>query len=133
LVDDPNLKYRCLADFDREMITLLKSVKDFQRQPLCKVWDNDGDQILAYMRRDLLFVFNFNPIRSFTDYGFLTPPGEYQVILNTDALRFGGFGLADDAIPHFTQPDPLYAKEGKAWLKLYLPARSGMVLKTINH
>jgi 1,4-alpha-glucan branching enzyme len=132
LVDNPDLKYHYLGDFDREMIALLKSVRNFQRTQTVKVWDHDGDQVLAYMRRNLLFVFNFSPNRSYADYGFLTPPGEYAVALNTDAGRFGGFGLADDDIHHFTQPDPLYAKEGKEWLKLYIPARSAVVLRNIN-
>ncbi|MDR1919332.1 MAG: alpha amylase C-terminal domain-containing protein [Tannerellaceae bacterium] len=132
LVDDPNLKYQYLGNFDREMISLIKDVKDFQRTQLYKIWDNDGDQILAYMRHNLLFVFNFNPSRSFTGYGFLCPQGEYEVVLNTDAKRFGGFGLADDSIHHFTNFDPLYKKEKKGWLKLYLPARSAVVLRLVN-
>lgn len=131
LVDDPNLKYHCLGDFDREMLEVISSVKDFQDVPIQKIWDSDGDQTLAYMREDLLFVFNFSPDKSYTDYGLLTPKGEYKVILNTDALRFGGFGLADDSIHHLTNFDPLYRKEGKEWLKLYLPARSAVVLKKI--
>ena len=39
------------------------------------------------------FVFNFSPTKSFTDYGFLVPKGEYEVVLNTDATRFGGLWL----------------------------------------
>jgi 1,4-alpha-glucan branching enzyme len=74
-------------------------------------------------------VFNFNPTKSFTDYGFLVGQGSYQVALDTDAKEFGGFGLNDDTITHFTNPDPLYAKDRKGWLKLYLPARSALVLK----
>jgi len=79
-----------------------------------------------------LFVFNYNPARSFTDYGFLVPSGKYSVVLNTDAPRFGGFGLADDAIEHLTQYDGLYAGEQKEWLKLYLPARTAVVLRKIT-
>ena len=117
LVDNLDLKYHFLGDFDREMLELIGDVKNFQDTPIQKVWDNDGDQILAYMRKDLVFVFNFSPTKSFTDYGFLVPKGEYEVVLNTDATRFGGFGLADDTIRHFTQFDPLYKKEKKEWLK----------------
>ena len=132
LVDNMDLKYHFLGDFDREMLELIRSVKNFQSTPIQKVWDNDGDQILAYMRKDLVFVFNFNPTKSFADYGFLVPKGEYEVVLNTDANRFGGFGLADDTIHHFTQFDPLYKKEKKEWLKLYIPARSAVVLKKVK-
>ena len=49
-------------------------------------------------------------------------------MLNTDAREFGGNGLADDSVVHFTNFDPLYAADGKEWLKLYVPARSAVVL-----
>ena len=128
LVDDPNLKYHFLGQFDQAMIQLICSVKNFHATPIQKIWDNDGDQILAYFRHELLFVFNFNPMKSFTGFGLLTPQGKYRVILNTDDKQFGGNGLNDDSIEHFTQYDPLFENENKGWLKLYLPARSAMVL-----
>jgi 1,4-alpha-glucan branching enzyme len=132
LVDDPGLKYHFLGDFDRAMISLIRSVKDFQAMPVWKIWDSDADQVLAFMRGELVFVFNFNPSRSFAGYGFLTPPGRYAVMLNTDDPRFGGHGLTDDTIVHQTQSDPLYADEKKEWLRLYIPARTAAVLRC-NH
>ena len=51
------------------------------------------------------------------------------MVLNTDAKEFGGNGLADDSVVHLTNYDPLYIKDRKEWLKLYLPARSAVVLK----
>ncbi|MDL2323348.1 alpha amylase C-terminal domain-containing protein [Bacteroidales bacterium OttesenSCG-928-A17] len=129
LVDNPNLKYKFLGDFDKAMIHLIGDIKNFQNTPIQKVWDNDGDQILAFQRDKLVFVFNFNPDKSFTDYGFLVPPGKYKTVLNTDAIQFGGFGLNNDSIEHFTTHDALYKGENKEWLKLYIPARSAIVLK----
>ncbi|MDR0427332.1 MAG: alpha amylase C-terminal domain-containing protein [Dysgonamonadaceae bacterium] len=129
LVDNPNLKYKYLGDFDKVMIHLIGKTKTFQALPIQKVWDNDGDQILAFQRKDLVFLFNFNPVKSFTDYGFLVSPGKYEIVLNTDNKQFGGFGLIDESIEHFTVSDPLYEKEKKEWLKVYLPARSAIVLK----
>ena len=129
LVDNPELDYHFLGDFDREMLKVLKSERNIQRTRVQEIWHNDGDQILAYMRGNLIFVFNFNPTQSFTDYGFLVPTGSYDVVLNTDAKAFGGNGLADDSITHLTNYDPLYMKERKEWLKLYIPARSAVVLK----
>jgi 1,4-alpha-glucan branching enzyme len=81
------------------------------------------------MRGDLLFVYNFSPSRSFTDYGFLVPTGTYDVVLDTDNISYGGNGLNDDSMTHFTNYDPLYVDQHKEWLKLYLPARSALVLK----
>lgn len=129
LVDNPELCYHYLGDFDKAMMHLIGSTKDFQKYPVVEIWHNDGDQVLAYMRGNLLFVYNFSPERSFTDYGLLVPKGSYKVILNTDAREFGGFGFTDDTIEHFTGFDPEYAADGKEWLKLYLPARTAVVLK----
>lgn len=84
---------------------------------------------IGVLRGDLIFIFNFNPTKSFTDYGFLVPTGSYDVVLNTDAKEFGGNGLADDTMTHLTNYDPAYVTEHKEWLKLYVPARSAVVLK----
>ena len=129
LVDNKDLCYHWLGDFDREMLKVIKSVRNFQDKPVVEIWHNDGDQVLAFMRGDLIFVFNFSPTRSFADYGFLVPTGSYDVVLNTDAKAFGGNGLADDSITHFTNFDPLYVADHKEWLKLYIPARTAVVLK----
>lgn len=129
LVDDKDLLYHYLGDFDRAMLETIKSEKAFNETPVQEIWHNDGDQVLAYMRGDLVFVFNFSPARSFADYGFLVPAGAYDVVLNTDNPAFGGFGLTDDSITHFTNYDTLYAADKKEWLKLYIPARSAVVLR----
>ena len=75
------------------------------------LWDKEGDQVVAYRRGKLIFVFNWNGQKSFPDYGFLAPEGSYKVVLNTDAKEFAGFGQTDDSITHFTQDDPLYRQE----------------------
>mgnify|MGYP001023968335 FL=1 len=131
LADDHNLKYHYLGDFDKAMIKLIKSVPNFQELPLVKIWDKDEDNILGYMRKDLLFVYNFHPQKSYNNYGILVPAGEYEILLDTDNPQFGGFGLNDYIIHHFTSYDPLYAKDNKGWLQLYLPARTAMVMKRI--
>ena len=129
LVDNDELCYRYLGDFDKAMLKTISSVKNFQKTPVVEVWHNDGDQILAYSRGDLLFVFNFSPLHSYTDYGFIVPQGCYEVVLNTDSKIYGGNELADDSVRHFTNYDPIYEKDGKGWLKLYIPARSAVVLR----
>ena len=129
LMDNKKLNYHYLSDFSAAMCHLVGHYPKFEKLVIKEVWHDDGDQILAYERGGLLFVFNFNPTQSFTDYGFLVKPGKYKVLLNTDSKKFGGFGFSDDSIEHFTQHDALYKKEKKEWLKLYLPARSAMVLE----
>ena len=128
LVDDHDLKYHWLGDFDRELMELIRDVKNFQATPIVQLWDKQDDQVLAYQRKDLIFVFNFNPSQSFTDYGIIVPKGAYKAVLNTDSKEFGGFGQTDDSVVHFTQKDKSL-DSGKEWLSLYLPARSAVVLR----
>ena len=129
LVDNKELCYHYLGDFDKKMLEVIKSEPHFNDTPLKEVWHNDTDQILAFSRNQLIFVFNFSPTRSFSDYGFLVPNGTYNVVLNTDSWEYGGFGFVDESVKHITLADPLYEKDGKGWLKLYIPARSALVLR----
>ncbi|MFV0470564.1 MAG: alpha amylase C-terminal domain-containing protein [Paludibacteraceae bacterium] len=128
LVDNPNYIYQGLGKFDQQMIELIKSVPNFNETPIYQLWDKEGDQVLAYQREDLIFVFNFNGQKSFTDYGILTIAGSYKIVLNTDNTAFDGNGLIDESIEHFTLPSE-EGTFGKEWLKLYIPARSAFVLK----
>lgn len=132
LADDKNLKYHYLGDFDKAMLQLIKSIPSFHTTPVVKIWDKDDDNVLAYMRGDLIFIFNFNPEKSFSGYGFLAPQGEYKIVLDSDNIEFGGFGRVDDSVSHFTQYDELYAIHNKGWLKTYLPARTAIVLQKQN-
>ncbi|MDE6007466.1 MAG: alpha amylase C-terminal domain-containing protein [Muribaculaceae bacterium] len=132
LVDREDLKYKYLNGFDNAMIETVSKLYDFQALPVDKLWEKDDDQVLAFRRGDLIFVFNWSPNRSFTDYGFLAPAGEYEVVLDSDDPKFGGNGLVDDSVHHFTQADPLYSPSGKGWLKMYLPARTAQVLRMVK-
>ncbi|MBQ7182145.1 MAG: alpha amylase C-terminal domain-containing protein, partial [Bacteroidaceae bacterium] len=95
-------------------------------------WHNDGDQVLAYQRGDLLFCFNFSPTKSFVGYGFMVRQGSYEYLLNTDDVSYGGNGFNDDKIIHFTVYDNVLARDNKGWLKLYLPARTACVLHRVR-
>ncbi|MCL2596201.1 MAG: alpha amylase C-terminal domain-containing protein [Paludibacter sp.] len=128
LVDNENYLYRALWLFDKAMIELIKSVEHFNLLSNYKIWDNEADQVIAYRRGNFIFVFNFNGNKSFTDYGILTEQGKYIVVLNTDNPAFGGFGLTDDTIEHFTSPDDTNSLDNKHWLKIYLPAHSAIAL-----
>ena len=129
LVDRKDLKYEFLNNFDNAMIELVGGIYNFQALPVRKLWEKDDDQVLAFMRGDLVFVFNFNPSKSFDGYGILAPAGSYTTVLSTDRPEFGGYGNIDESVVHLTVSDPLYTPHGVEWLKLYLPSRSAMVLR----
>jgi 1,4-alpha-glucan branching enzyme len=127
-----DLKYIYLNAFDKAMIQLIKKEKNFQTRSLHKLWDNEHDQVLAFSRNHLVFVFNFHPTNSFTNYGILAKEGKYQLLLSTDFVEFGGFGLVDQTAEYFTQPDSLNREEKKGWLMLYIPTRTAIVLQKVD-
>ena len=126
LCDDINLRYRFLAAFDRAMIKMAKTENIFAAQPFAIV-QNNGDGVLIFKRGDLLFLFNFNPVKSFTDYGFQIDAGKYLMLLDSDSYNFDGFGRIDDSAEYFT-----VEQSGAPQLKVYLPARASFVLKFVN-
>ncbi|XP_025627847.1 1,4-alpha-glucan-branching enzyme 3, chloroplastic/amyloplastic-like [Arachis hypogaea] len=55
---------------------------------------NDSSMVISYIRGPLLFVFNFHPTNSYDSYSIgVDEAGEYQVILNTDEIKYGGQGI----------------------------------------
>jgi len=129
LVDADYLKYHLLNNFDNAMIHLVGGEKAFEKEPVVKLWEKDSDQVLAFMRGNLVFVFNFSPTNAYNGYGILAPAGEYVGVLSSDAPEFGGYGNIDLSTHHLTQFDQLYAEAGREWLQLYLPPRTAMVLR----
>ncbi len=125
------LKYFMLNNFDNAMIHLVSAQKKFEKEPVVKLWEKDSDQVLAFMRGDLVFVFNFSPTNAYDGYGILAPAGEYVGVLSTDQPEFGGYDNIDLHTHHLTQFDELYAPAGREWLKLYLPPRTAMVLRKL--
>ena len=113
----------------RKCSSSLKAKSISENHKLWKYGTTDEDQILAFMRKDLLFIYNFNPTKSFEGYGFQVPEGRYNVVLNTDAREFGGYSLADDSVEHITLFDKELHEYGKGWMKIYIPARSAVVLR----
>jgi 1,4-alpha-glucan branching enzyme len=128
LADNPHLKYEYLGLFDQTLMKLLGKNKKIQREQPVQKCMNDGDQVMAYQRGNFLYVVNLHPYKSYTGYGILVDPGNYKIILNTDSVVYGGFGLINEKIVHLTQKG-LDKKSEQEWLKLYIPARTAFVLK----
>ena len=126
LVDDEGLRFRFLNDFDGAMVRLAEESGWYGWRPEAVVQDVEG-QVLAWRRGDWLFVFNFSPGVSREGYGFGVTAGKYVVALGTDEARFDGLGRTRRGEEHFTIPRE-GLPEGDGWLRLYLPARTGMVL-----
>ncbi len=130
LMDDKNLRYAKLALFDREMIKLMRNVNIYAQKDAAIRERHENKQVLAFERAGLLFVFNFNPTESFTDFPIEMEAGEYRIVLNSDSADFAGFDRVSDQFGYFTQKadEEYYAPHE---LKLYIPSRTALVLKKV--
>ena len=131
IAENPELRFHWLYDFDKEMLRFINSDKLLTIPSVDFVLENKPDKVLAYHRGLFLFVFNFNPTLSFTDYGIPLGPGKYEIVLNTDSGRFGGQDRVDEDIHYYTLPSGKKI-DSQHYLKLYLPARTALVLKKID-
>ncbi len=122
LADNNNLRYNQLQNFDEDLVHLIKE-NDILKEKPDLYFENRHDQVMAYGRGHYLFVVNLSPIRSFSDYGIIAPPGKYGIVLNSDNSRYGGFQRIDEELYHFTN---LIYNENR--LKIYLPARTALIL-----
>lgn len=127
LADNPDLRYHWLGDFDREMMQWVRQSCLLETPEVVWHFDNKEDQILSYSRGEFLMVFNFNPTRSFTDYGIPLEPSKYRILFHTDAGCFGGQDRVDKQMTYYTRPAGSLGSQH--YLNLYLPARTGLVLK----
>ncbi len=128
LRDDPGLKFHFLADFDQAMVNLIREKNIIGHVPVTFRLIHDGDKMIAFERNGLLFVFNFHPNQSFSDYAIDVSPGSYRMALNTDAPEFGGFDLVD--------PDQWYhsfeyndGENVRNQIMVYIPARTAFILE----
>ncbi len=125
--ENPELRFHWLLDFDHDMINLVRKERLLDEPYVQWITDNQADQVLAFRRKDLLFIFNFNPYKSFDGYGIQLEPSKYKIILQTDAHAYGGFNRIDDRMTYYSIPE---AGLGSThYLKIYLPARTAIVLK----
>ena len=126
LRDDDTLRFAMLGQFDSEMIHLLgREVKG----KALKLRADDNDKILSYMRGKFVYVYNFSPDRSYEGYGITVPPAaKFRHLFDTDEKRFGGQGRIAKAYV-YTPETVISNGEYVQQIKLYLPARSAVVLE----
>ena len=125
LRDNGLLKYEWLGQFDEDMIHLAKDVDLFSMQMGNLRLIVSGRQFIAFYRNGLLFAFNFSPCNSYTDVEISLPAiADYQVALCSDDGKYGG----NDLIAHMKYTAQVDS-QGNSSVKLYLPARTAVVLK----
>jgi 1,4-alpha-glucan branching enzyme len=124
-----DLKYHFLADFDKEMLLLNRDNKLLENRTINRITENNYDKVIAFTRGDYLFVFNFNPVTSFTDYG-ISVTGKFKIFLDSDDPRFGGFNRIDRSVIYSSiRKSERHTLNVPFTLFLYLPARTAQVFK----
>ncbi|KAI5476961.1 Glycoside Hydrolase Family 13 protein [Pseudohyphozyma bogoriensis] len=127
LTDDHLLRYKYLNNFDAAMNNLESKYQWLSSPQAYISLKNESDKVVVFERGNLLWVFNFHPTKSYTDYRVGTDwGGEYYVVLSSDDKEFGGHERIDKATHHFTTPMEWNGR--KNWLQLYAPCRTVQVL-----
>ncbi|MGH4137968.1 alpha-amylase family glycosyl hydrolase [Clostridium sp.] len=128
LMENKELKYEYLSNFDREMLTLVKTYDVLGSSDLQNLWTDEQHKLLAFRKGGLVFLFNFNPVESFSEYELPTDEiGNYKIVFNSDEKTFGGQGrIAKDYIYH---TDKLSQRDCKTGIVIYSPSRTALVLK----
>jgi 1,4-alpha-glucan branching enzyme len=130
LVDNPDLRYRGLSDFDHAMQQLGVRYHLLEDPFIEQLAVHEDTKQLVYRRGPLVFAFNFHPTQSQRDLRIPAPDAaDYRIILDTDSPRFEGFGRVRADTTYWKQDQPLYGRRQS--IPIYLPNRSAQVLAPV--
>jgi 1,4-alpha-glucan branching enzyme len=94
------------------------------------LWIGEDDKVLAYKKSNLIFLFNFNPTRSFSEFSLPTlDAGSYKVVFSSDTSEFGGQDRISQEYVYNTKI--LTDRDNKIGVTIYSPSRTVLVLKKI--
>lgn len=126
LPDDPLLRYKFLNEFDRAMQWTEEKYGWLHSPQAYISLKNDEDKVLVFERAGLLWVFNWHPTKSYTDYRVgVEEAGTYRIILDSDDPLFGGFGRNVKETRFFTTD--FAWNNRKNFIQVYLPTRTAIV------
>jgi len=129
LADNQDLKYQYLNKFDQEMLRIFNEAEDIKPNEPELLLSNESDQVLAFKRGNYILIFNFNPSKSFSDYGIPGFPADYQIILSTDSPEFGGFSQINTKV--ILESMPVGENTAHYQIMTYLPSRTAIMIKLI--
>ncbi|NCF93593.1 MAG: 1,4-alpha-glucan-branching enzyme [Verrucomicrobiaceae bacterium] len=123
LRDNPALRYHGLGEFDEAMINTVSGATCLSR-PAELLHAHAANQVLAFRRGDLMFVFNFHPTHSHEGYAVPVPAGTAcQLSLDSDASCFAGHGRLSE--------EQMFSVENGT-IQAYLPTRTALVLSVTS-
>ena len=133
LVDDHNLLYRCLNQFDASMNHLESEQGWLGSDPAYVSTKHEDDKVIVFERNGAVFAFNFHPTKSFADYKIgVDMAGEYKIALDSDWKEFGGHGIRDRTVTANTVSSSPGYNGRRTEMLVYLPARTGAVFTRLG-
>ncbi|EXJ61015.1 1,4-alpha-glucan-branching enzyme [Cladophialophora yegresii CBS 114405] len=127
LSEDSLLRYKFLNEFDRTMQWNEEKYGWLHSPQAYISLKNESDKVLVFERAGLLWIFNFHPSASFTDYRVgVDAPGVYRIIIDTDSPEYGGHGRNAKDTRFFTTDMPWNGRRN--FTQVYIPTRTALVL-----
>ncbi|WP_411826591.1 alpha-amylase family glycosyl hydrolase [Luteolibacter sp. AS25] len=121
LVDNPDLKYKLLAEWDRDLVLLAREKNLLSAPPAQLLHVDHENKILIAERANLIFVINLSPDKSIPGYGVHPNLQEtHKLLLDSDQSKYGGHNRLDPSVDYPIAPD--------GQLKFYTTSRSAIVL-----
>ena len=107
LVDNDLLRYKHLYAFDAAIQKTEKQNPWLNTDQAYVSLKNEGDKMIVFERGNLVFVFNFEPYQSLTEYKIgVQAADKYKVLLSSDRPEFGGHSRLDESVDFFTRNEP---------------------------
>ena len=129
LAENKDLKYHYLSLFDRLMVRLHNDFRMLDDLYITRIYENNHDKVISYMRGDFLFVYNFHPTNSFIDYG-IPVQGRFRIVLDSDDATLGGYNRIDKNSVYLSiKKAERHIINAPIYLYLYLPSRTALVLR----
>ncbi|XP_058788144.1 1,4-alpha-glucan-branching enzyme 3, chloroplastic/amyloplastic [Vicia villosa] len=121
--------HRDLFTFDKDMMRLDKNERVLSRGFPSFHHVNDSSKVISYVRGPLLFIFNFHPTDSYDSYTVgVEEAGEYQLILNTDEIKYAGQGILREN-QYFQRTISKRVDGHRNCIEVQLPSRTAQVYK----
>ena len=124
LVDDENLKFCWLNEFDKAMLKFVKENDVMDAEPAWMMNADEEKKTIVFERNNLIFVFNWGS-ESIPDYEInVKSTGDYEIVFSSDDSRFGGFDNISKDVAFPTED-----RDGKVFMKIYNVSRTAVVYK----
>ena len=130
LCDNEMLKYAWLRDFDRAMLKFARKYRVLSKRGAVNLWVDQERKLLAFCKGDIIYLFNFHPTESPTNFFLPTHPlgaGDYRAVFTSDDASFGGNGNISEDYVYTAKDVPGHG----VGFEVYIPSRTAVAFKHV--